>query len=150
MSEHRVSAPAATVTTLSTVEPERTTWLWPGRLPLGKLIGVDADPSSGKTTMVLDWAARLSTGKPWPDGAENTPGDALYLTAEDGIADTIVPRLLAADGDLTRVHTIDGVSVTIETEGGTEQRTVPVSLPRDIDLIEQVVRQHSIKLVVFD
>lgn len=77
---------------LANVTPERVAWLWPGRLPLGKIVVLDGDPSVGKSTTAVDCAARVSTGTAWPDGAANRRGSVLLLSAEDGLADTIRPR----------------------------------------------------------
>jgi len=54
---------------LSEVVPERVRWLWKGRIALGKLNLVDGDPGTGKSAATTDLAARVSVGKPWPDGA---------------------------------------------------------------------------------
>ncbi len=139
--------PSATVQTLADVPAERVAWLWPGRLPLGKLVVLDGDPSTGKSTLTLDLAARVSTGTRWPDGAPGTtPAGVLLLSAEDGLADTIVPRLAAAGADLGRVHALTEVSVI--DDDGVQQ--VPPSLPRDVPVIEKVVTEKNIKLVVVD
>jgi hypothetical protein len=97
------AALGATTVRLSDVEPERVDWLWFGRLPLGKIVVLDSDPSVGKSTCAVDCAARVSTGIDWPDGAPNRVGAVLLLSAEDGLADTIRPRLDAADGDPANV-----------------------------------------------
>jgi hypothetical protein len=139
--------PPAVVRQLSRVTPERVQWLWPSRLPAGKLVVVDGDPSTGKSTLTLDLAARVSTGTPWPDGSECPAGDVLLLSAEDGVADTIVPRLSAAGAGLTHVHAMTDVRLT--DDDGTV-RLAPPSLPRDIPIIEQFVKQFSVRLVVVD
>jgi archaellum biogenesis ATPase FlaH len=56
-------------TLLSDVEPETVHWLWGGRIPLGKLTVLDGDPGEGKSVLMLDIAARVSTGKGMPDGS---------------------------------------------------------------------------------
>ncbi len=140
--------PSATVQTLADVPAERVAWLWPDRLPLGKLVVLDGDPSTGKSTLTLDLAARVSTGTRWPDGAPGTtPAGVLLLSAEDGLADTIVPRLAAAGADLGRVHALTDVP-SVDEDG--EVRRVPPSLPRDVPVIEKVVTEKNIKLVVVD
>jgi len=98
-SEHAVvPGPSGVVTRLSDVVPEHLRWLWPGRLPVGKLVLLDGDPGTGKSTIAVDWAARVSTGGRWPDGSSCPKGDVLVLSAEDGLADTVRPRLDAAAG----------------------------------------------------
>lgn len=97
---------------LSDVQPETVRWLWPGRVPLGKLTMLDGDPGLGKSTLALDVAARLSMGAVLPDGSEpELEGSAgtVLLTAEDGLADTVRPRLDAAGGDPGRVAVVKHV-----------------------------------------
>ena len=60
----------AVLVRLSEVEPEEVKWLWPGRIPLGKLTILDGDPGTAKTTLALDLAARVSRGDTMPDGSE--------------------------------------------------------------------------------
>lgn len=139
----------AVVRRLSKVKPERVQWLWPGRLPAGKLVVVDGDPSVGKSTLTLDIAARVSTGAPWPGGGHDRPpvGDVLLLSAEDGISDTIAPRLIAAGADLEHVHAMTDVRL-VDDDGKVTQ--VPPSLPRDIPVIEDFVAHKDVRLVVVD
>lgn len=79
--------------------PEPVNWLWLGRIPLGKLTLVDGDPGLGKSALMADFAARVSAGRPWPDHSLCEAGGVVLLSAEDGLADTIRPRLDAAGGD---------------------------------------------------
>jgi hypothetical protein len=83
-------------------------WLWPRRLALGKLSLLEGDPGLGKSYLALDLCARLSSGRPWPDGSA-TPGPAaaVYLNAEDGAEDTLGPRLHALGADPARVYLLD-------------------------------------------
>lgn len=124
------------------VSPERVSWLWPGRIPAGKLTVVDGDPGDGKSTLSIDLAARVSTGSPMPDGTRATPGNVLILSAEDGIADTIRPRLDAAGADPERVDVLD--------EMVEEGRGRPVELPRDLAHVAVIVRERHVRLVVID
>jgi len=93
---------------LADVEPEQVRWLWPNRIPLGKLTIIGGDPGLGKSFLTLDLAARLSSGTGWPDrpGEPIEPGSVVLLSAEDDMADTIVPRLMAAGADRTRVNAL--------------------------------------------
>lgn len=97
------------VVRLSTVKPEQLEWLWRGRFPLGKLSLIAGNPGLGKSWVSLDVAARVTRGDAWPDGSPNTAGRVLLISCEDGLSDTIVPRLMAADADLDRIDAIKGV-----------------------------------------
>ncbi|PYT27616.1 MAG: hypothetical protein DMG58_20010 [Acidobacteria bacterium] len=88
----------------SEVKPEHVEWLWDGRIPLGKITILDGDPGLGKSALTLDIAARITTGSPMPDGSPGVDGGVVVLNAEDDEADTIVPRLMAMNADLTRVR----------------------------------------------
>src|SRR5438128_5920911 len=86
------------------VEPESVEWLWAQRVPRGKVTLLDGDPDEGKSCIALDLAARVSSGAPMPfDPTPRTAAGAAILTAEDGLADTIRPRLEAAGADLARI-----------------------------------------------
>jgi RecA-family ATPase len=84
-------------------------WLWPLRLGEGKRALLQGGPGLGKSLIALDLCARLSTGRPFPDGQPppDGPGDALIINAEDSVEDTIRPRLHALGADLDRVFLWD-------------------------------------------
>ncbi len=143
----RATAPAGDVETVVTplgdVKPERVSWLWWGRLPRGKLVVLKGDPGVGKTTIAVDACARVSAGMPFPgDVDQRESADALFITAEDGLGDTIVPRLQAAGANIARVHTIK------VREHGLER--LPELSIEDLTRIEAVVREKGVALVVFD
>lgn len=96
---------------LSEVHPEEIAWLWDPYIPLKKLTLVEGDPSSGKTYLLLAIAAAVTSGHALPtqEGTVGKPnqdqtGNVLYITAEDGIADTIRPRAEKVGADLTRLY----------------------------------------------
>lgn len=132
----------AVVIPLSAVKPETVSWLWRGWLPLGKLVVLDGDPGLGKSTMTLDLAARLSTGRAMPDGSAGTLGDVVVVSFEDGLADTIAPRLLAAGANTSRVHAIP----CVKSDDGLR---LP-ELPADTERLEAVVAQRNAVLVIID
>lgn len=137
-------APGVQAVLVADVEAEHVSWLWPGYLPAGKLCLVDGDPGAGKSTITLDLAARVSTGSAMPDGAPcGRPGHVLLASAEDGIADTIRPRLEAAGADLTRV------SVLTELLDD-EQRGRPLDLSTDLAGIRAHITRVGATLVVVD
>lgn len=126
------------VTCLRDVKPEKVTWLWGGRLPIGKIALLEGPPGLGKSTAALDIAARVSTGAPMPGATERRePAAALIASVEDGEADTIVPRLRAADADLSRCHSF-------------RYRDRLPTLPDDIGDIERVIRAYHVRLLVLD
>ena len=93
---------------MDTIEAENVQWLWYPYIPLGKITIVQGDPGEGKTTFALAVIAALTKGEPLPeceDGME--PMTVIYQTAEDGLADTIKPRLVAAGADCARSMVID-------------------------------------------
>lgn len=136
----KLSAPGIEVVRLSDVLRERIDWLWPGYLPLGKLAILDGDPGLGKSTIALDIAARVSRGWSMPpsDPSPAGPaGDVLILSAEDGLGDTIGPRLDAAGADSDRVY-------SIRVSGQS------VSFPEHADLLEQLLSERDYRLVILD
>ncbi len=91
------STPRPVLVRLSDVEPEEVNWIWPGRIAKGKLSLVIGDPGNGKSTALVDVACRITQGAEWPDGGHAESGSVLILTAEDGLADTIRPRVEPVD-----------------------------------------------------
>jgi RecA-family ATPase len=94
---------------MNEVQAEPVRWLWYPYIPYGKITLVQGDPGDGKTTFVLAVAALLTNGKPMPecDSTEAPPVTVIYQTAEDGLADTIKPRLEAVGADCSHVVVID-------------------------------------------
>lgn len=132
---------------LATVAPERIAWLWPGYLAAGKLHLVDGDPGLGKSSMTLDWAARVSTGARWPDQqAGCPPAGVLLLSAEDGLADTIRPRLDAAHADVTKVFAFSAFDV--DRDGERVER--PATLPADTARLARAIEANRVGLVIVD
>ena len=97
------------LTWLSDVEPEEVDWLWQDRLARGKYNVLAGMPDLGKTTVALDIAARMSVGGTWPDGTVCPQGPSIIMTADDGIADTIVPRIITLGGDRTHIAVLEGM-----------------------------------------
>lgn len=120
---------------MSEVELQEVRWLWYPYIPQGKLTIIQGNPGEGKTALALWIAAMCSQGQALPSMEHCDPINILYQTAEDGLGDTIKPRLMNAGADLTRVMCID------ETER---------SLCLIDSCIEQAVLSTSAKLVILD
>ncbi|MCW2671025.1 MAG: hypothetical protein JWO27_2922 [Frankiales bacterium] len=132
------------VTRVADVAAERVTWHWEGRIPRGKVTVLDGDPGLGKSTLTLALAADTSRGRALPGGQKAAPpASVVLLSAEDGIGDTIRPRLEAADADLSRV-------VVFEHLRDLNGDLRAPSIPRDLDAVERIVRDEGATLVVID
>jgi len=128
---------------LTTVTPRPVEWLWPGRLAKGKLTELVGEPNLGKTLISTDIAARLSIGGLWPDGSPAPKGRTILMTSEDGIDDTIVPRLIAAGADLAMVRVL---RMARHADGDR-----PVTLDKvGLDTLEQAVREFDAALLIID
>ena len=92
---------------MSEVQLREVDWLWYPYIPFGKLTILQGDPGEGKTTLALRLAAACSAGRPMP-GMKNPlpPFNVIYQTAEDGLEDTVKPRLTEADADQDRIINI--------------------------------------------
>jgi hypothetical protein len=134
---------------LADVEARAVPWLWPCRIPSGRLTLLVGRPSAGKSLLTCDLAARITTGGPWPDpGFDRAPlGDVLLVCAEDDAADTIKPRLIQAGADCRRVHLLRAAKVR-EVDG--REREVAIDLA-NIDVIrDALARLPECRLLVFD
>jgi len=129
----QTSADGATLVTLVDVLPTRVQWLWPGWVPLRKVAILDGDPGLGKSTIMLDLAARGSVGGITPTGERLEPFDTIIVTNEDDASDTIRPRLDVAGGDARRVH--------LRTD---------LTLPDDADALEANIVSTGARLVYID
>lgn len=121
---------------LSQVESEQVKWLWFPFIPFGKLTIIQGDPGDGKSTFILNVAAMLSQGKGFDEDMKlETPVNVIYQTAEDGLADTVKPRLESAGADCTRISIID------ESEK---------SVSMTDDRLEQAILKENAKLLILD
>lgn len=111
-------------------------WLWYPYIPFGKITIVQGDPGEGKTTAILRIAALLSLGEKLPcDDTNRKPINIIYQTAEDGLGDTIKPRLIEAGADCSRIKVID------ETD---------YALSMLDERVERALIETGARLVIFD
>jgi len=128
------------ITAANQVVAQSVSWLVPERIPLGKLVVLDGNPDLGKSLLALDWCARLSSGRPFPDCESGIgPASALVLSAEDAAGDTIVPRLNGLGADLSRVFIWQG-----------EEEEWPWRFPGQADRLERALRETGARMVVLD
>ncbi|WP_028829044.1 AAA family ATPase [Proteocatella sphenisci] len=118
------------------VEVKAVEWLWYPYIPYGKITILQSDPGTGKTTLMLQLAAWLSKGEALPLlNEESTPINIIYQTAEDGLEDTIKPRLLKSGADCSRILVID------ESEA---------ELTMNDERLEEAIDRTGARLVILD
>jgi hypothetical protein len=152
-SAHPVTDPApaarrAVLVPFSDVQAEPVKWLWGPYIPRGKLTLLEGDPAAGKTWLALAIAAAVSRGRGFPhpeDGhpsaATSEPEDVIYLTAEDGLADTLRPRLDAMGADCARVHALTALR---------ERDNETAVTLRDVDVLNDALTRTRAALLVVD
>ena len=134
----------AVVVKLETVAREEVDWIWQDRLPLRRLTGFIGDPGAGKSWGLLGITTAITKGVSLPgETIGSAPAKALILTAEDGLADTVVPRLEDMGADVSMVRVLDAVQ-------DHDSRQM-LSLVTDIDIIEDALsREDDYKLLILD
>jgi putative DNA primase/helicase len=98
------------LTKAADIPPEKIDWVWKGYIAKSKLQLLAGTPKTGKTMLALSFAAIISNGGKWPDGTQADLGNVLFWSGEDTMADVIIPRLIAADADLNRIHIISAIA----------------------------------------
>lgn len=126
------------------IKPEPINWLWPGWLARGKLHVLAGQAGTGKTTIALDLAARVTAGTALPGGWKPERGNVVVWSGEDDPADTLVPRLIAAGADLSRVRFVGEV-----THGGDVCVFDPA---RDVPELARAIKglQDGVSLLIVD
>lgn len=133
------------------VRMKRLQWLWPGRIPLGKITSFAGLPGEGKSLVTCALAAAVTSQRSFPDGSANPlsePCDVLFISSEDDLEDTMTPRLTAAGADLSRVHFVKSV---FQNPGESNQSEQMVALDEDLPGLHKFIEEHpAIRLVVID
>ena len=120
---------------MSDVELTPVDWLWKPYLPFGKLSVLQGNPGEGKTYFAMHLAAACTNGKLLPNMERIEPFNVIYQTAEDGLGDTVKPRLIEAGADLDRVLVIDDSEVQLTLSD---------------ERIEKAIIENNAKLVIID
>jgi len=134
---------AVVLTCGADLTPEPVQWLWQDWLALGKFHILAGEPGSGKTTIAMSLAAKVTIGEAWPDESRCEPGNVLIWSGEDDYKDTLLPRLVAAGADRQRVYFVDG------TRTGNEVR--PFDPSKDTQTLSEAIQKIGrVKLIVLD
>ena len=120
---------------ISDVELTPVEWLWKPYLPFGKLSVLQGNPGEGKTYFAMHLAAACTNGKLLPNMESMEPFNVIYQTAEDGLGDTVKPRLIEAGADLDRVLVIDDSDVQLTLSD---------------ERIEKAIIENNARLVIID
>lgn len=136
------------ITNLADVEPEEVSFLWPPYIPFGKLTLLEGDPGLGKTFLSLCICAAISNGGVLPDQdgkptVQLNKGRVLFMTAEDGLADTLVPRLEMMGADRSQISCLTGWR-TAESE---EEMSFTLA---DVNVLKAALDETRPDLVVID
>jgi archaellum biogenesis ATPase FlaH len=131
---------------LNDIKAKDIQWLWPGKIPRGKLTILAGEPDSGKSFLTLDFAARVSAGHSWPDGQPCEQGQVLLLTAEDDLKDTVKPRLDGLQADSTRVQALEKLTV-YDPQHGPVKETPSIE---NLDALKEELTRVKPSLVVID
>ncbi len=125
------------------VEPAPVNWLWPNWLQCAVFNLLAGQSTAGKSTIALSFSATITSGGQWPDGQATEPGRVVFWSGEDGIADTLLPRFLAAGGDRFHMHFIESVR-----EG---ERKRPFDPAADMPKLTQTMQRiEDVRLIVLD
>ena len=125
---------------LSTVTPKRLSWMSKGRLAHGKMTDLAGDAGQGKTMVLLDWCARYSRGGGLPDGVPDEKRHVIYMSVEDDVEDTLVPRLMIAGADLTYIHVVYRNPATGQF----------FHFPDDVEVLGEMIDAWNTGLIVID
>ncbi len=112
----KAKEPLSHLVNMDDIEPETVDWLWQPYIPKGKVTLLEGDPGVGKSWVGMAIATAVSLGKGLPKQEPGEPGNTLLASAEDGLSDTIRPRLDAMGADVSRVVAIDG-ALTLDDAG---------------------------------
>jgi RecA-family ATPase len=120
----------------NTVKPKEISFLWHPYIPFGKISILCGDSGLGKTTLALDIASRLTTGRSMPlSNDKPITGSVLFQSAEDDLSDTLLPRCIKAGADLSKIESIEADGLNIDD---------------DCEIIEQHIKETNARFLLLD
>jgi len=137
---------------LADVESKELKWLWPNRIPMGKLSLLVGDPDLGKSLLTIYMTSIVTNGGKWPDisdeSTENEKGSVILLTAEDDLEDTVKPRMEAAEADISKVVVMKGVEKSKDEKN---QTYFNLTGGQNLAALHKLIIQRGdVRLVVLD
>jgi hypothetical protein len=128
------------LTAASKIKPRRVEWLWDARIALGTLSLLAGREGLGKSILAYTLAAMITRGT-MPGEHFGTAKSVLVAATEDSWAQTIVPRLIAANADLDKIFRIEVISDEVHTE---------LVLPRDLVQMRDMAHEVDAVLLILD
>ena len=126
---------------IADVQSHPVEWLWRGWIPRGKLTLLEGDPGVAKSLLTIELAARITKGLPMPDGSHCERGSVVIVNAEDGLEDTVKPRLEVAGADIQRCHWLN-----FSLEDGLQTLVIPSQM----DALKKKIEESKAVLVIID
>jgi putative DNA primase/helicase len=126
---------------------QKFNWVWPNKIPQGKITLGSGQQDVGKTSVAIDIIARVTTGRDWPDGEKNMmgPREVVFAFTEDDEGDTILPRLLAAGADIKKVWGFRSFT------SGKDGKKRHLQLKDDCKALREMLSTHpNVALLVMD
>ena len=145
---HLATTGRPVVVSMETVQRTPVVWLWWPYIALGKLCMLDGDPGIGKSLLMTRLAANLSRGYPLPDQEGNPtfatggPHVTVMLSTEDGLADTLKPRLDDAGADCSKINVLTGWA-----DANDEAHAFSF---QDMPMLERTLQEYDPRLVIID
>lgn len=135
VSSSPINASSVKMISMADVPLVEVEWLWKPYIPFGKVSIIQGNPGEGKTTLALRLASACSKGDALPNMDAHEPFNVIYQTAEDGLGDTIKPRLIEAEADLEKVFVIDEADAVLSL---LDER------------IEKAIKEKQARLIILD
>ena len=138
----------AIVQTRKAAEATPLEFLWPGRIPQGKLTLLSGPPGVGKTFFLCEVVATITTGRDWPDQTACKQSHVMWVTPELGLTDTLFPRLSESRANFSHIHWLHSV-VGKSRYTRRELQQAP-DLSQSLKPFESILSENPIRLLMFD
>lgn len=134
----------------SDIKPQILRWLWQNHIQLGAVNLIAGPEGRGKSLVTVDIAARTSTSSHWPDGSPCEGGRVLYCSAEENIEAVVVPRLMAAGADLSKIEIVDGLGSSTDEGKVIADVDLKKCLPAVYSKLKDIGEGEAFRLCIWD